>query len=102
MGWWQREKTPLRQTAARRVLISGVVQRVGFRAATVRQARAAGVAGWARNCPDGRVEVWAEGTVEAVQELVNWLATGPKNARVTDRKVTEEQPQGYSSFDIDR
>ncbi len=86
---------------ARRIVVSGIVQGVGFRAATVRQARAAGVTGWVRNRPDGTVEAWLEGEPEAVTGLVVWLGDGPRHATVTGREVTEEHPQGYSSFDID-
>ena len=99
--WWRRAQQQ-GDDAARRIVVSGIVQGVGFRAATVRQAQAAGVAGWVRNRRDGSVEVWVEGDQEAVAELVDWLADGPRHATVTDRDVTEEQPQGYSSFDIDR
>lgn len=86
---------------ARRVVVGGVVQGVGFRVATVRQARAGGVTGWVRNRADGRVEAWVEGPAEAVAELVAWLGEGPRNATVTEHEVTEEQPQGYTSFEID-
>lgn len=82
--------------------MGGIVQGVGFRAATVRRAHAAGVHGWVRNLRDGRVEAWLEGEAESVAAVVDWLADGPKHATVTDQEVTEEQPQGYSSFDIDR
>ena len=98
--WWRRAQQ--QDTAARRIVVSGIVQGVGFRAATVRQARAAGVTGWVRNRRDGTVEAWAEGDQQAVSELVDWLAEGPRHATVTEREVIEEQPQGYSSFDIDR
>ena len=83
-------------------MVSGIVQGVGFRAATVRRARTAGVSGWVRNRRDGTVEAWVEGDRESVTELVDWLAEGPRHATVTEREVSEEQPQGYSSFDIDR
>ena len=101
MAWWRRAQQQ-EDKAARRIVVSGIVQGVGFRAATVRQARAAGVTGWVRNRRDGSVEVWVEGDQESVTELVDWLADGPRHATVTERDVTEEQPQGYSSFDIDR
>ena len=66
----------------RRFLISGRVQGVGFRAATRRRARALGLTGHARNLNDGRVEVVAAGSEEALQALRQWLAKGPTLARV--------------------
>ena len=102
MVWWRRGRQEQHSQVARRVVVAGVVQRVGFRAATVRQARAVGVTGWVRNRRDGSVETWVEGDLEKVTQLVDWLAEGPRNASVSERTVTEEQPQGYPSFDIDR
>lgn len=102
MAWWRRNRQERAQMTARRVVVTGEVQGVGFRAATVRQAHAAGVFGWVRNRSDGRVDAWAEGPAEAVAEFVDWLAEGPRRAVVTEREITEEQPQGYTTFEIDR
>jgi len=68
---------------ARRLVISGRVQGVGFREATVDAARAAGVAGWVRNRTDGTVEVLVQGSSDAVDRLVAWCRRGPPLARVT-------------------
>ena len=65
-----------------RWLVSGRVQRVGFRAATRREANRLGLRGHARNLPDGRVEVVAAGAPEAVREMREWLNRGPTLARV--------------------
>ena len=54
----------------RRLLISGLVQGVGFRWEYRRVAEAAGTVGWARNLADGRVEVLLEGSVDAVAGVV--------------------------------
>jgi acylphosphatase len=54
---------------ARRFLISGRVQGVGFRYYAERVASRDGIHGWVRNLPDGRVEVFAEGEIEAVDRL---------------------------------
>lgn len=67
---------------ARRLVISGRVQGVGFREATVDAARAAGVAGWVRNRADGTVEVLVQGSPDAVGRLVAWCRRGPPLARV--------------------
>lgn len=62
--------------------VSGRVQAVGFRAATAAAAQRLGLAGHARNLPDGRVEVLAVGPAEAVDALAAWLHGGPPLARV--------------------
>jgi acylphosphatase len=67
---------------AARLLVSGRVQGVGFRAATVDQGRRLGLHGHALNLDDGRVEVLAVGTAGAVAALAAWLRTGPPLARV--------------------
>ncbi len=66
-----------------RCVVSGHVQGVYFRAATREQALRFGVTGQVRNLPDGRVEVLACGTPEAVAALRNWLRGGPPMARVS-------------------
>ncbi|UFU07807.1 acylphosphatase [Ruania halotolerans] len=87
---------------ARRVSVTGRVQGVNFRASCRRAAEPLGVTGWVRNLPDGTVEVWVEGTPGAVDDLVEWLATGPPRARVSAREIFEEEPAGHPSFEIRR
>ncbi len=65
-----------------RCFVSGRVQGVGFRAATVRKGRELGLAGVARNLPDGRVEVTACGDASAIATLAGWLWHGPPLADV--------------------
>jgi acylphosphatase len=77
-----------------RVVVSGDVQGVGFRAATAREARLLGVTGWVRNQFDGTVEVHAEGKPEAIDSLITWLRRGPSLARVTGIDVAEALPDG--------
>lgn len=69
---------------ARKFLVSGRVQGVFFRASTRAQAGRLGVRGHALNLPDGRVEVLAVGSGEAVGTLADWLQQGPPAARVTE------------------
>ena len=72
-----------------RVLVSGLVQGVGFRWCTLRQADALGLTGWVRNLPSGDVEVFAQGSADAVGELVAWLREGHGFSRVTGVRVRE-------------
>ncbi|WP_019023937.1 MULTISPECIES: acylphosphatase [unclassified Thioalkalivibrio] len=69
-------------THARRWHVRGRVQGVFFRASTREQAQALGLTGYARNLPDGRVEVLAVGSPDALDRLETWLREGPRMARV--------------------
>jgi acylphosphatase len=84
----------------RRVVISGRVQAVGFRASCARRATQAGVSGWVRNTPDGAVEAVFEGTPQAVEALLQWCRGGPPMARVVSVDVAEEQPRGDRGFSV--
>lgn len=67
---------------AARFHVSGHVQGVFFRASTREQALRLGLRGYARNLPDGRVEVLAVGEADAIDALARWLHEGPPMARV--------------------
>ena len=84
----------------RRVVVHGRVQGVFFRATTRDVARAAGVAGWVRNRPDGTVEAVFEGAPDAVDRLVAFARTGPDHARVDRVDVHEEPTEGLRGFDV--
>ena len=73
---------PRRGDAAIRCLVSGRVQGVFYRASTVDVAVRLGLRGWAKNLPDGRVEVIAAGEPAAITQLTAWLWQGPPAARV--------------------
>ena len=79
---------------ARRFLISGRVQGVGFRYFARDVAQREGVTGWVRNLPDGRVEARVEGELEAVTRVERSLRSGPRGARVDDVFVDDEEPGG--------
>lgn len=68
---------------AARVIISGRVQGVGYRAWTQRQARARGLSGWVRNVTDGTVEALFSGDKDAVEAMIAACARGPLLARVS-------------------
>jgi acylphosphatase len=83
------------------VVISGRVQGVAFRIATVEEAQRLGLDGWVRNLRDGRVEALAEGERPKVEALVAWCHHGPPPARVMDVQVSWEPAQGgLGPFDI--
>jgi acylphosphatase len=75
---------------ARRVLVSGTVQGVGYRASLSERARELNIEGWCRNLPDGRVEAWLNGQPEAVEELLTWMRQGPPGAAVETLDVEEQ------------
>ena len=86
---------------ARRFMISGRVQGVGFRWFTQEAAAREGVTGWVRNLPDGRVEAWVEGESDAVTRVERALRAGPAGARVKNVVVDTEDPTGsYKGFSI--
>jgi acylphosphatase len=76
---------------ARRALVSGQVQGVGFRHHTKVHARELGLTGWVRNLPDGTVEALIEGPESAVDSMITWLQRGPPASRVS--KVAVESAQ---------
>lgn len=84
-----------------RVVISGRVQGVFFRAETQRAAERIGVHGWVRNQPDGTVAAVFEGSKQSVDQAVEWCWQGSPMSEVTDVAVNWETPSGeYNTFDI--
>lgn len=79
---------------ARRFVIAGRVQGVGFRFFVSDRARAEGVHGFVRNLDDGRVEALVEGDEEAVVRMERALRRGPSGARVESVSVEETTPVG--------
>ena len=84
----------------RHLWVSGRVQGVWYRGSCAEQAGALGVSGWARNLPDGQVEVVVEGEPDAVDRLVMWCRQGPAYAHVTGVVVQAEAPEGLTSFAV--
>ncbi len=81
---------------ARRFVVNGKVQGVFFRASTVRMAEQLGVRGFARNLPDGSVEVLALGDSASLVTLAGWLRKGPPLALVTSVTEQEEDAARYA------
>ena len=84
-----------------RLLISGIVQGVGYRWSCRREAHGIGLTGWVRNLPDGRVEAVLQGPREQVERMIKWCYRGPEEARVSDIAVTYEEPgEEFGDFGI--
>jgi DNA ligase D-like protein (predicted 3'-phosphoesterase) len=83
-----------------RAAVSGQVQGVGFRYATLSQARHLGLMGWVRNDEDGTVALHAEGPQDALDRLVAFLREGPPSARVGAVDVEKVRPEGHEQFAI--
>jgi acylphosphatase len=89
-------------TQARRFVVRGRVQGVGFRWFVEREAHILGIAGWVRNNHDGSVEVLAQGTRDQLSGLHSRLREGPRAARVDNVEVLEAEPiSGLSAFRIE-
>ena len=89
-------------TEARRFVVRGRVQGVGFRWFVEREAHMLGIAGWVRNNHDGSVEVLAQGSRDQLSGLHSRLREGPRAARVDNVEVSEARPvAGLSSFRIE-
>jgi len=84
----------------RRVIVHGRVHGVGFRVSVARAAELRGVAGWARNRPDGTVEVVLEGDEDGVESVVRFCREGPRGAAVTDVEIASEHPERLGTFEI--
>ena len=88
-------------TTARRFIIHGRVQGVGFRWFTHDAAAREGVHGWVRNLADGSVEVFAEGEIESLRRLEAAVRRGPASARVETFETEEHAPSGRTTgFEI--
>jgi len=86
---------------ARRFLVRGRVQGVGFRWFAEHEAHILQITGWVRNNPDGSVEVLAMGTREQLSGMRSRLREGPRAARVEDVEESEAEPvAGLNSFQI--
>jgi acylphosphatase len=94
--------TEKRAAQARRFLVRGRVQGVGFRWFVEREAHILGIAGWVRNRSDGTVEVLAMGTRDQLSGLRTRLGEGPRAARVDDVEESEAEPiKGLNAFRIE-
>lgn len=84
---------------AKHLLITGLVQGVGYRASFARQAVDLGLRGWVRNLSDGSVEAEVDGDAAAVDAIINWSRQGPPTARV-DNVAVEDTTTSHDAFRI--
>ena len=87
-------------TEARRIIVSGKVQGVFYRASTKEFCERHGITGWVKNLPGGEVEIFAQGTNDKLSSLSGWCAQGPQLARVEDVKVESVEIGEFNSFTI--
>ena len=85
---------------AKKWLVSGTVQGVGFRFFVQQKATPLGLAGWARNLEDGRVEGYASGPKERLNDLAAALHLGLRMANVRSVEEQEAEPESASGFSI--
>lgn len=84
-----------------RIIVSGLVQGVGFRYYIYRQAHSLGLTGYARNLPTGQVEIVASGEKGLIDELVKAARVGPSYASVSDVELEEiELSETFKDFGI--
>lgn len=87
---------------ARKFVVIGRVQGVGFRFFAENWANRLGLSGYVKNCADGSVEAYAIGDVAALAEFKVRLAEGPRSARVDQIREFEEQVQSrYRRFVVE-
>jgi acylphosphatase len=87
---------PRRMTA----LVTGAVQGVGYRRFVQRRAQDLGLAGFAENLFDGKVEIVAEGQADALESLLHWVRRGPPHADVREVDVQYAETTGLVGFHI--
>lgn len=85
----------------KRAVVRGLVQGVGFRYNARAEAARLGLSGYARNRPDGSVEVEIEGDAASVARMLDWLADGPRFAEVDSVHVTDVPATGETDFTIE-
>ena len=83
-----------------RLVVSGKVQGVFFRAHARDKAMDLEVRGYAKNLPDGNVEILAQGENEKLQEFVRFISSSPGSSKVKNLNITYLEPGYYRGFEI--
>ncbi len=96
LGWfWKKRRSHAKERMVRaRVVVTGLVQGVYYRAHARDKAARLGVTGWIRNLQDGAVEAVLEGNEPAVRAMLEWCRRGSPRAMVKDTAVTWEPHTG--------
>jgi acylphosphatase len=81
-----------------KIVVEGLVQGVNYRQAARQEAYRLGIAGYARNEPDGSVLIEAEGSSDALARFVEWCHAGPASGRVDRVSTGEGALVGYDGF----
>ncbi len=82
------------------LIVSGRVQGVFFRDNTRGKAKELELHGYAKNLPDGNVEIVAQGDEENINKLIDFIKKGPGIAKVEDLKIKHIEPENFKNFEI--
>ena len=82
------------------LIVSGRVQGVFFRDSTRNKAIELGLSGYAKNLPDGNVEVVAEGDENKINELIKFIKNHPGHSKVAEVKIKQKGPENFNGFEI--
>ena len=82
------------------ILISGKVQKIGFRYSALQVADKMNICGFVQNLPDGKVFIEAEGDEANIENFIEWCHSGPKWAIVDFVQVEKSEMKNYSFFEI--
>ena len=86
------------EIATVKVVVTGVVQGVGYRHATVRQAHALGIKGWVQNIDDGSVHAVLQGDLDKIDRMLAWMRVGPPRARVDEVEHQDSDAERRYAF----
>lgn len=82
------------------ILVSGMVQGVGFRYSCQKIAKSLGVKGFVKNMYNGDVYIEVEGDEAQLNKMVKWCWQGPSNARVTEVSIDNGSVKNFKHFEI--
>ncbi|PUZ24400.1 acylphosphatase [Chitinophaga costaii] len=82
------------------IIVRGLVQGVGFRVYTCKEAVKLGISGTVTNQTDGSVAIVAEGSLNSMETFIAWCRKGPAMASVEQVVITNGEVKGYDNFSI--
>jgi acylphosphatase len=83
-----------------RILVKGRVQGVSYRYNAQAAAHKYDLTGFVKNTHEGHVLIHAEGTEENISKFIEWCHIGPRKAEVKEVSSEEQEPRGYTTFEI--